>query len=76
MSIYTDFVKAGCEIDHHESDLYVKDSAVARDVIVAAQKECELVPFEVFTGTDGRQWLDLPFAYDPFWAPGSLVEEK
>jgi hypothetical protein len=50
------------EIDHHESDLYVRDTPLARTII--RQFGQNSVSFQ---GTDGKRWIDVPFAYAPFW---------
>jgi hypothetical protein len=63
MSLYTELVAAGCEIDHHESDLYVKITPDSRPII---ERHCwAAFPCE-FT-SNGAQWWDVAFAYDPFW---------
>lgn len=61
-SVYADCVAAALTIDHHESDLYILDSPAARAVLAR-----HTARFEPFAGTDGRTWLDVPFAFDPFW---------
>ena len=73
-SIYKRLRDAGCALDHHESDLYVRDSETARRII----REVNAVPSlgkwraEPFMGSDGHRWLDIPFAYDPWWEKRSL----
>lgn len=52
----------GIEIDHHESDLYVRDTPRARAIL----KERDL-KFKTFRDSNGDPWLDVPFAYEPFW---------
>lgn len=64
MSIYEKLLAAGCTMDNHESDLYVK----------ATMKACAMTkgqPGRSFfrSQTDGTLWIEIPFAYDPFW-PG------
>ena len=69
MSIYTDMQQAGMEIDHHASDLYVPDCPESRAILAnhgykymdgwnVKQFTCEI---------SGDAWLDIPFAYVPFW---------
>ncbi len=67
MSIYTELVDAECELHGHESDLYVLDTPNSRGVIDTIILNGGTVPFTTFTGTDGRAWLDIPFAFAPFW---------
>ncbi len=50
------------DIDHHESDLYVRDSPVVRTVIRQFGMNSSN-----FTSSDGSKWIDVPFAYEPFW---------
>ena len=51
------------QIDHHESDLYVLDTPVARLVIRQFGRESSGFTSQI----DGKRWLDVPFAYEPFW---------
>ena len=50
-------------IDHHESDLYVRDTPVSRIVIRQFGRESSSFTSPV----DGQRWFDIPFAYEPFW---------
>lgn len=62
--IYFRLVAAGCLIDHHESDLYVKDSPEAREVLRTA----DIRDIKSFLGNHDRElWFELPFMYVPFW---------
>lgn len=68
MSIYEEMIAAGVEYDHHESDLYVKDCQEARDVLKMHDKKVDGWNVERFTNEiDGTPWLDIPFAYTPYW---------
>jgi hypothetical protein len=51
------------QLDHHESDLYVLDTPIAR--LVIRQFGRESTGFK--SAIDGKRWLDVPFAYEPFW---------
>ncbi len=64
MSIYTDMKEAGVETDNHFSDLYVKDCPAARKVLTNHGRYTKTVRF---VARDNEEWLDIPFAYDPFW---------
>ena len=63
--IYTAMKAAGCETGSHESDLYVKDTPRAREILKEhrpGRRE------EMFTSAiDGTRWFDLPFMFLPFW---------
>jgi hypothetical protein len=62
-SLTKDLVRVGIPIDHHESDLYVLDTSEARETIKKYG-----YGFTSFTSNiDGKRWLDVPFAYEPFW---------
>jgi hypothetical protein len=64
MSIYKELLDAGVEMDHHESDLYVKVTPKSREILTAyGRRYAEVFISEI----DGLCWYDLPFAYEPFW---------
>jgi hypothetical protein len=72
MSIYKALKEAGCEMDSHESDLYVKDTAVAREVL--SKHDIRFNEAEggrswgrFVSQIDGAFWIDIPFAYEPWW---------
>jgi len=66
--LYDDLLSAGCELDNHESDLYVKDTPMARDIIGLHQCMGEKRTVNRFKSSlDGSDWLDIPFAYLPWW---------
>lgn len=68
MSIYSDMVKAGQEIDNNESDLYVKDTPKAREILAQHGKKVDGWNVQLFNDQiAGARWLDLPFQYEPFW---------
>lgn len=60
--VYAALKAAGIETANHESDLYARDSLEARRIVYACG-----YPAVQFRGTDGALWLDLPFAFTPFW---------
>jgi hypothetical protein len=60
-SLYKDLDRAGIPTDHYESDLYVLDTLTSRALVNKYGYK-----FKSFT-SDGRRWLDVPFAYEPFW---------
>lgn len=70
MSLYQALVDAKCEIDNHESDLYVKATPEVEKII--RQHACNASRF--VSQIDGSLWWDVPFAYEPFWeAKAKLV---
>lgn len=62
-SLYRDLQAAGIPTDHHESDLYVLDTPAARALIAKHGKRGSGFTSQI----DHKRWLDVPFAYEPFW---------
>lgn len=50
-------------LDHHESDLYVRKTPLTVSII--RQFGANVSSFK--SDKDGHEWLDVPFAYEPFW---------
>ena len=66
MTLWETVVAAGIpetDIDHHESDLYLRDTPEVRAIIGPWRKQA--YPFTSRLG-DGI-WFDFPFSYEPFW---------
>jgi len=64
-TIYAQMLAAGVPTDSHESDLYVKATPEAL-AIVRRYRWRNLVTS--FThAVDGTRWLEIPFAFDPWW---------
>lgn len=62
-SLYEDLQSTGAEMDNHESDLYVKATPETRLLV-----EVSGLTFTEFRSeADGAAWLDVPFAYLPWW---------
>jgi hypothetical protein len=59
---YPLLVKAGAELSNHESDLYVRATGRAIAIVEASGWN-----WSRFTDAEGRAWLEVPFAYDPWW---------
>jgi len=73
-TIYQDFIDAGCEVSHYESDLYVQDSTTARDIITSHDKSIDGWNVRFFRSShDGKMWIDLPFCYAPHWPTRKAV---
>lgn len=66
MSLFTDMLAAGVEVDSHESDLYVKASPAASAILrrYPVQQSNALY---FWNQVAGGMWIDVPFAYDPWW---------
>jgi hypothetical protein len=65
MTLYTDCVEAGLKIDHHESDLYIKDGYKARELVIKNGKVKLMEEF--IDNIDHEDWIEIPFAYDPWY---------
>lgn len=63
MTLYEQIRDAGIPTDSHESDLYVLATAEA----IAMVQDSGLSASTFISQLDGRLWLDVAFAYDPWW---------
>ena len=52
------------DIDHHNSDLYLKRTPAAMAIIKRLENKSLL---SVFKDPDGVPWYELPFCYTPYW---------
>lgn len=61
------------DMGHHESDLHLRDTRAVRTVLDefnlrALRRGEQAWGYKPFTSAvDGSAWLDIPFAYDPWW---------
>lgn len=63
-NLYQDLVDAGIETDHNASDLQFPVTEVSLALYRAsAYKNGQLFISEV----DSMVWMEVPFAYTPFW---------
>jgi hypothetical protein len=63
MTLYEDLDKLGAEIENHCSDLYVHFTPEVLKRVKASG-----LKFSLFTNLiDKRLWIEVPFAYDPWW---------
>ena len=62
-SLYQILVAIGAEIDSHASDLYVKSTPRSIGLVQLSEKNYSTFKSNI----DGETWIDIPFAYDPFW---------
>lgn len=63
MSLYTALRDAGVPLDSHESDLYALRTPEALAIVARYKWSCSTFTSQI----DGKLWLDLPFAYEPWW---------
>lgn len=52
------------DIDHHNSDLYLKKTPAAAAIVTRLENRSLL---SVFRDPDGVAWYELPFCFTPFW---------
>lgn len=60
--LYDELRAAGCQLDNHESDLYVRASPEAFEIVRRSRR-----PNSTFRDREGTLWIDVPFAWAPFW---------
>jgi hypothetical protein len=61
--LYGECVKIGAALDNHESDLYIKATPEARELVKRSGWYHTLFRSAV----DGETWIEAPFAYLPWW---------
>lgn len=66
-TLYRDLIDAGCDTDHHESDLYVVVTPESTAILTRYKGQQDL-PTTFVSNTDGRRNYEIPFGYEPFWA--------
>ena len=64
-TIYQQAVRLGLDIEHHESDLYLRKSEKSGELVDAYEHRANV---RQFVAPDDSLWFDIPFAFDPFWA--------
>lgn len=65
-TLYEDAKSAGLPMASHESDLYLPDTAEAREILARHPlQKSNATRFR--SQIDGKTWIDIPFAYLPFW---------
>lgn len=63
MTLYQRIIEEGIEHSNYYSDLYIPSTPENRAIL----KEFD-APVESFLNNEtGTRWLDIPFAYDPYW---------
>lgn len=66
MSLYEALMAAGIPVDNHESDLYAPDTPQVREIL-ARYPISQSNTRRFINQVEGGQWLDIPFAFDPWW---------
>ena len=67
MDIYQKAVESmqGNEIDHHQSDLYLKVTPISQELVNNYEFKGNVKRF--YSRVDNSSWFDIPFAYSPYW---------
>jgi len=74
-TLFQKIVLAGIDFDHHESDLYVKNCSMVHAILEKFPLNATNArPFK--SEIDGEMWLDVPFAYEPFWILRESTHEQ
>ena len=61
--VYRTLKQAGCKIDNQASDLFVLATPEALKIVQDSDEKYSIFTSEI----DGKQWIEVPFAYLPFW---------
>lgn len=66
MNIVEEMISKGIKISNHESDLYCENTLEAQEIV-----KRHGYTFSCFINqappNKGKSWLDVPFAYIPWW---------
>jgi hypothetical protein len=74
-SLYERLIDAGCETESWQSDLYVRNTETASQIIHAFEAEGGISNKRNFTSDrDGQSWIELPFSFKPYWDAKSREE--
>ena len=74
--IYDAAIKAlpETEIDHHETDLYLKVSPESEKLV--ENYDYKFIVEKFRSPLDGCLWFDIPFAYTPEWIEHAKKNDK
>lgn len=64
-NIYKEAKALNLEIDNHNSDLYIKQSAESKKLVDSYEHKNSVKTFR--SETDKGLWYEVPFAFDPFY---------
>ena len=67
---YAELQAIDVQLDNHESDLY----AIATPEALAIVKDTGWSYSTFISQIDGKLWIDIPFAYTPFWERKQRVQ--
>lgn len=55
------------DIDHHESDLYLRVDQISKKIVKECPSACVSTFKSAHEEDKGVLWYDIAFAYTPFW---------
>lgn len=65
-TLYQSLISAGVPTDHHESDLYFPATPGALAILAQYPAE-QAISTRFSHRVDGTSWVEVPFAYNPYW---------
>lgn len=65
-SLYQRMIDAGVRVEGHYSDMYVPDTPQVREIIHTHDVRVHYTSFPSNVAPH-EQWLDIPFAFMPYW---------
>lgn len=65
MSLFKEVIAKGIKYDNHESDLYIPYTKETEALVRKYDKQDIAQRFK--SQIDGKTWIDIPFAYEPYW---------
>lgn len=66
MTLFEEIKVAGIKYNHWYSDLYIPNTPQVREILSRHRQHLRLTSAFI-DQIDGENWLDIPFAYEPFW---------
>lgn len=70
--LYQAVLDGNLEHDSHYSDLYLRATPEARALISRYKFKANVQAFT--SQIDGKLWLDVPFAFTPYWEKQATVK--
>lgn len=74
-SLFEDIIAEGIQHNNHYSDLYIPDNTQTRKIL-ERHPDQKKVSAAFVNQVEGGLWIDIPFAYDPFWVERTKPGEE
>ena len=77
-TLYAQLFEAGCELDNHYSDLYVKSCPESARILAENPdlKVSKFVSKCKCLSCERTEWYEIPFMYEPFWEEKRASEHE